>query len=51
LSGLCDIAAINELLILTQPAHIQKLTGREMASAERNVMRAEIVHEKLRTKQ
>ena len=51
LSGLCDIALVNELLILTQPAHIQKLAGREMTSAERNVMRAEIVHEKLKTKQ
>lgn len=50
LTGLCDIATVNELLILTQPAHIQKLAGREMTSAERNVMRAEMVHERLRVR-
>lgn len=50
MDGLCDIATVNELLILTQPAHIQKLAERELSAAERNEMRAQMVHEKLLSK-
>jgi protein arginine kinase len=50
MDGLCDIATVNELLILTQPAHIQKLTEKELSAAERNVLRAQMVHEKLESK-
>lgn len=48
--GLCDIATINELLILTQPAHIQKLFDKELSAAERNEIRAKMVTERLLAK-
>ncbi len=47
LPGLCDIGTLNELLVLSQPAHMQKRAGREIATAERNVLRAELVHERI----
>ena len=34
------IADINDLFIRTQPAHLQKLTGNELASTDRNIERA-----------
>jgi protein arginine kinase len=44
-----DIArgTINELLIHTQPAHLQKLVGKELSSPERDLLRAKIIREKL----
>jgi protein arginine kinase len=50
MDGLCDIATVNELLILTQPAHVQLLADKELSAAERNEMRAQMVHEKLLSK-
>ncbi|MBI1799650.1 MAG: protein arginine kinase [Candidatus Eisenbacteria bacterium] len=47
LPGLCPIRVVNELLILTQPAHLQRASGGEMTQAERNVYRAGIVRERL----
>jgi len=47
LHGLCDIGTLNELLVLSQPAHMQKRAGKDLAAAERNVLRAELVHERL----
>lgn len=47
LNGLCDIGTLNELLVLSQPAHMQKRADKELAAAERNVLRAELVHERL----
>ena len=41
---------INELFILTQPAHLQKLENKKLSSNERDVKRAQIIREKL-TKQ
>ncbi len=35
-----EIPAINELFIHTQPAHLQKLTGVELDTADRNIERA-----------
>jgi protein arginine kinase len=35
-----NIPAINELFISTQPAHLQKLTGNEMDTTDRNIERA-----------
>ena len=35
-----NIPAINELFIRTQPAHLQKLTGGELDTADRNIERA-----------
>jgi len=38
---------INELMIMTQPAHVQTLMGREMDNTERDMIRADLVREKL----
>jgi protein arginine kinase len=35
-----NIPAINELFIHTQPAHLQKLTGGELDTTDRNIERA-----------
>ena len=45
--GLPDLGTLNELLVLTQPAHIQMSAGREMEPTERNVMRAKYVRKRL----
>ena len=48
--GLIDdlrIPTVNELFIYTQPAHLQKLTGSEMNSADRNIERARYLREHL----
>lgn len=42
-----DLKKINELLIVSQPGHIQKLFSVEMSEAERDRKRAEIIREKL----
>jgi protein arginine kinase len=39
--------AINELMIVTQPAHLQKLFGKEIDSRTRDIMRAKIIRERL----
>lgn len=41
------ISVINELFILTQPAHLQKLEGRTLDVPERDMVRAEFVRSKL----
>jgi len=43
-----DIALINEILLLTQPAHLQKYYGSEMDYNKRDFVRAQMVREKLR---
>lgn len=43
-----DRRTVNELFILTQPAHLQKLEGKTLTSDERDVKRAEIVKERLK---
>nr|MBN2277772.1 protein arginine kinase [candidate division Zixibacteria bacterium] len=45
-----DIGLINELLLLSQPAHLQKYYGEEMPSDQRDALRAEIVRERLKLK-
>jgi protein arginine kinase len=47
LEGLCPLHVVNELLILTQTAHLQFASGRELSQAERNVYRAQVVRERL----
>lgn len=47
LEGLCPLRVVNELLVLTQPAHLQRQAGVEMAPSERNVHRARVVRERL----
>jgi len=41
---------INELFILTQPAHLQKIEKKKLTPQERDVKRAELIREKLNTK-
>ncbi|MFA9476864.1 protein arginine kinase [Phycisphaerales bacterium AB-hyl4] len=42
-----DIRAINELFLLTQPAHLQKLSQQEMDAAERRIARAKLIRQRL----
>lgn len=42
-----EIPAINELLILTQPAHLQKVRKTPLESAERNIARASLLRQRL----
>jgi protein arginine kinase len=39
--------AINELFILTQPAHLQKLQNKKLTSNERDITRAELIRQRL----
>lgn len=41
------LRTINELLLLTQPAHLQKYVGETLGAAERDVARAKLVREHL----
>ncbi|MEQ9454863.1 MAG: protein arginine kinase [Phycisphaeraceae bacterium] len=43
-----DLRTINELLLLTQPAHLQRLVGRTMDPAERKIARADLVRQRLK---
>jgi protein arginine kinase len=47
LPGLCPLRVVNELLVLTQPAHLQRAYGGELSPGERNVYRAQLVRERL----
>ena len=47
LPGLCPLNVVNELLVLTQPAHLQRRHGSELTPPERNVYRAQLVRERL----
>lgn len=42
-----EIPTINELFIQTQPAHLQKLTGTELDTADRNIERARFLRRHL----
>jgi protein arginine kinase len=43
-----DRKMVNELFISTQPAHLQKLSGRILTPEERDIKRAELIREKLK---
>ncbi|HYM80105.1 MAG TPA: protein arginine kinase [Candidatus Limnocylindria bacterium] len=45
--GLAPLHVINELLVLTQPAHLQRYSGGDLSPDERNVYRAQLVRERL----
>jgi protein arginine kinase len=47
LTGLPPLALINELIIVTYPAHLQYCHGGDLSPAERNVYRAQLVRERL----
>lgn len=42
-----SVRMLNELSLLTQPAHLQKFYGREMAPSQRGKARANLIREKL----
>ncbi len=42
-----DRQLINELSILTQPAHLQKIEGKKLSPTERDVKRAALIRRKL----
>ena len=42
------LQTLNELMTMLQPAHLQILHGKEMNSTERDILRAELIREKLR---
>lgn len=43
-----NIADVNELFVLTQPAHLQALKGRVLEAPERDVARANLVRDRLK---
>jgi protein arginine kinase len=45
--GDIDRARINELFIITQPAHLQKIKDKKLSAGERDVERAQIIRDKL----
>lgn len=46
-----DVNTINEILLLTQPAHLQEIANKELSGTERDILRAEFIRKKLnRTK-
>ena len=42
-----DRKEVYALFLLIQPAHLQKLTGRQLDATERDVQRAKMIREKL----
>ncbi|MGH7198237.1 MAG: protein arginine kinase [Candidatus Omnitrophota bacterium] len=42
-----DRRAVNELFILTQPAHLQKIEGKILSSSQRDVKRANLIRRRL----
>lgn len=43
-----DRRRINELFIITQPAHLQKIEDKKLSAQERDVKRAELIRERLK---
>jgi protein arginine kinase len=42
-----SVRKLNELFILVQPAHLQKLAGKELSPSERDIRRAELIRSRL----
>ena len=42
-----DRRAVNELFILTQPAHLQKIEGKILSQAQRDIKRAHLIRRRL----
>jgi protein arginine kinase len=45
-----DIRTINELFLLTQPAHLQRIVGKEMDPASRREARAQLIRQRLKAR-
>jgi protein-arginine kinase len=43
LPGLPPLATLNQLLVLTQPAHLARRAGHPVEAGERNALRADLV--------
>jgi protein arginine kinase len=43
-----DRRSINELFIITQPAHLQKIENKKLTQQERDVKRAALIRSKLK---
>lgn len=43
-----DRKTLNELFIMTQPAHLQKMEGSSLSATERDIKRADLIREKLK---
>lgn len=43
-----DITTVNQLFLSTQPAHLQKLSGKALTAAERDEKRAQVIRESIR---
>jgi protein arginine kinase len=48
IEGLPKISTLNEILLYSQPAHLQLMAGEEMGSEKRNSYRAKFISEKMR---
>ncbi|MDF1543517.1 MAG: protein arginine kinase [bacterium] len=46
-----DTATLNDILLISQPAHLQKYYGSEMDNIKRDFVRAQMVREKLRERE
>lgn len=42
-----DRTTINELFIMSQPAHLQKIEGKKLTASERDIKRASLIREKM----
>ncbi len=42
-----DRNVINELFIMIQPAHLQKISGKKLSASERDTKRASLIREKI----
>jgi protein arginine kinase len=42
-----DLKTVNELFLLAQPAHLQKVLGRELSDSERQKVRADFLRQRL----
>jgi protein arginine kinase len=45
-----DPKALNELFIMIQPAHLQKIEGKKLGTTERDIRRARLIREKFQNK-
>jgi len=49
IDGLTDLMTLNEIMVYSQPAHIQEMAGQALEPAERNVFRADMIRRRLET--
>ena len=43
-----NVARINEIMLLTQPAHLQKIVGKLLESEDRDAMRSDMIRQRLK---